>query len=193
MARILAGELHFLKISFSPLVTYPSVKNIAERPTKLLSLPGCVSEYRPAGAGNVVGHEWKSLVENSRSAEDATSSNNNQPRRGDTPTSFSDNIPHNSSNINLKNYDTTHQANSHGADGPLYKAGSGEALLSEEEAAVRDRERAERERDRQAPRWQGEIKIDILKELEDVANMTIAETGFFCKYVSFIVLFILVC
>ena len=26
-----------------------------------------------------------------------------------------------------------------------------------------------------------EIKIDVLKELEDVADMTIAETGFFCK------------
>jgi len=125
----------------------------------------------------VVGHEWKSLVENSRSAEDATQVGQ-QPRRGDTPTSFASNLPSNNSNSNFQ--DATQ--NNPGAEGPLYKAGSGEALLGEEDLAMRDKERADRERDnKQAPRWQGEIKIDILKELEDVASMTIAETGFFCK------------
>ena len=124
----------------------------------------------------MVGHEWKSLVENSRSAEDATQVGQ-QSRRGDTPTSFANNLPSNNSNSNFQ--DATQN---NGADGPLYKVGSGEALLGEDDNAMRDRERADRERDnKQAPRWQGEIKIDILKELEDVASMTIAETGFFCK------------
>lgn len=133
----------------------------------------------------MVGHEWKSLVENSRTAEDPASQNNTsnnqqQQPRGGTPTSFANNnnLPKNNSNSNFQ--DGQHSANGP-ADGSLYKAGSNEALLGEEDYA-RDRERTDREKDsKQAPRWQGEIKIDILKELEDVASMTIAETGFFCK------------
>jgi hypothetical protein len=31
----------------------------------------------------------------------------------------------------------------------------------------------------QAPH--GDVKIDVLRELEDIASMTIGETGFFCK------------
>jgi hypothetical protein len=29
-----------------------------------------------------------------------------------------------------------------------------------------------------------DVKIDVLRELEDIASMTINETGFFCKYVA---------
>ena len=40
------------------------------------------------------------------------------------------------------------------------------------------------EAQRTQPRWRPtDIKIDVLRELEDIASMTIRETGFFCKYV----------
>lgn len=114
------------------------------------------------GAGNVVGHEWKSLVESSLSAEDAS--------RRDAQT-------HAASSARDSPALGASSSGNNGSGGNLNKVGSGEMLLDEDGTA---RERVV-EKDKQAPRWQGEIKIDVLRELEDVANMTIAETGFFCK------------
>jgi len=111
----------------------------------------------------VVGHEWKSLVESSLSAEDAT--------RRDAQARTAASSARDSPSLGAKNNGGNNSSSN------LSKVGSGEMLLEEDGTA---RERVV-EKDKQAPRWQGEIKIDVLRELEDVANMTIAETGFFCK------------
>jgi hypothetical protein len=57
--------------------------------------------------------------------------------------------------------------------GPGHKAGAvGSADAGDEEA-----------RAAAARMHNTDVKIDVLRELEDIASMTINETGFFCKYV----------
>ena len=104
--------------------------------------------------GNVVGHEWKSLVESSLGSEAAQARSGQSAK--DSP---GQGLQH------------------HGSGSALIAAGNGNG----EDEDMPGREKEKGAQDKVAPRWQGEIKIDVLRELEDVANMTIAETGFFCK------------
>lgn len=87
-----------------------------------------------SAAGNVVGHEWKSLVESSLTGDDKGSAQMNQPG-------------------------TAASSGVAGSKGP-----SGD---NQDDAAARQPNQ--------------DIKIDVLRELQDVAAMTIGETGFFCK------------
>jgi hypothetical protein len=99
--------------------------------------------------GNVVGQEWKNLVESSMTADQPA-----PDARGarDSPVQLSL------------------------TSGPGLKPAAGSADAADEEA---------RANGAAAARWHNtDVKIDVLRELEDVASMTINETGFFCKYVA---------
>ena len=95
-----------------------------------------------------MGHEWKSLVESSRTT-------------GET---------------------TNHEDRTDGNNRTESPVGSGKSGGQPVGASAGGGAGEQAEDDARAPRLQNQdIKIDVLRELEDVASMTIAETGFFCK------------
>lgn len=97
---------------------------------------------RSGTAGNVVGHEWKSLVESAKTADEQAA-------------------PHSSQQGSSTMEGGAHRESPVQGQSAAGGSGGGEEV---------------------APRLHNQdIKIDVLRELEDVAAMTIGETGFFCK------------
>lgn len=102
-----------------------------------------------------MGQEWKNLVESSMTSQSPPVGPADNPRTRESPVQFAP---------------TGNSAAGAGISGT--KSGSvdpgdeevkGQALLPQ-------------------PSWSNsDVKIDVLRELEDIASMTILETGFFCK------------
>lgn len=89
-----------------------------------------------------MGHEWKSLVESAKTADDQASINSGLQSN------------------------TTKEGGAH-RESPVQGLSAGGGSGGGEEVAPRLHNQ--------------DIKIDVLRELEDIAAMTIGETGFFCK------------
>lgn len=112
----------------------------------------------------MVGQEWKNLVESSLTADGKAANPGNaqgaqaQGQQGHGQGQTQDNVARRESPV---------QGLPAGGSGGGSGSGRGAGEHHEEAAA---------------PRHNQDIKIDVLRELEDIAAMTIGETGFFCKY-----------
>ena len=128
--------------------------------------------FSPAGAhttGAVVGHEWKSLVESSMTSQNAQQQQQIESSgRRDSPVSMTQH----GSTGSLTNANTSNNYSSNTAVAAT-KAPSGSIDAANEEDLAKTAA--------QARFHNVDLKVDVLRELEDVANMTISETGFFCK------------
>lgn len=123
--------------------------------------------FRP---GAVVGQEWKNLVENTLTAENSAAGGVSAAR------AQSPGLP-----------SAAHGgtgSSSHAASAASYsaKSGSADALGGEDGEGRGVAVSQQQQSQSQQPRWHhADVKIDVLRELEDIAAMTLAETAFFCK------------
>jgi hypothetical protein len=124
-------------------------------------------EYSP-GAG--VGQEWNNLVENTLTAD--------SPVGGDPAVPASAAAQNAAAMRDSPVFLPSHASGKHvGFDGALTTgAGSGAGPGEEGDG------RGVSQLPTAPPRWQNsDVRIDVLRELEDIATMTISETAFFCK------------
>lgn len=116
-----------------------------------------------------MGHEWKNLVENTLTADSPVGGDPAVPGTAAHAAAVTRDSP-------LMFPGGSFSAKSGGLSDPTGGLGS-PAGMADDGAVV-----GSAPAQAQQPRWHStDVRIDVLRELEDVATMTIAETAFFCK------------